>query len=405
MEAPVKIAFVTPWYGADIPGGMEAETRRTAVHLHQAGLRVEVLTTCIKEFLSDWGKNFYKPGNEEIDGVMVRRFPVAERDAQAFDAVNWRLMNNLPITAAQERTYIEEMFRAPALYRYLAENSRDYLFFFIPYMFATTYFGGQICPTRSVVIPCLHDESYARLGIYKEVLPAMRAMILHSEAELHLANRLFGPADGQFRELVGEGVDSDWQADGARFCARYNLDRPFVLYAGRRDAGKNVPLLLDYWRRYVLAEGRDNLLVLIGPGDISIPAGMESSVVDLGFVPAQDKLEAHAAATLLCQPSLNESFSLVVMDSWVAGRPVLVHGRCDVTRDHCQKSNGGLYFTNYDEFAATLNYLFDHPELAKGMGQNGRRYVLNNFQWPVIVEKFQLLIQKILKGQVTGNAS
>jgi glycosyltransferase involved in cell wall biosynthesis len=87
------------------------------------------------------------------------------------------------------------------------------------------------------------------------------------------------------------------------------------------------------------------------------------------------------------------------MESWVAGRPVLVHGRCAVTREHCQKANGGLYFTDYEEFASTLNYLLDRPDVAVAMGQNGRRYVLDNFRWPVIIERYRHLIRTILEEE------
>jgi glycosyltransferase involved in cell wall biosynthesis len=403
MESDVKIAFVTPWYGPEIPGGMEAETRRTAVHLHKAGFQVEVLTTCIREFLSDWAVNFHRPGVEEIDGIMVRRFPVGKRNRQAFDAVNLRLMNNLPITPEQERTFLEEMFRVPELYHYIAGHAQQYIFFFIPYLFPTTYLGGQICPERSVVVPCLHDESYARLSVHRQVLPAVRAMILFSEAELRLADRLYGPPQGQLRRCLGGGVDTDFRADAGRFRRTYGVEGPFVLYAGRRDAGKNVPLLLDYWHRYILAGRRDLKLVLIGSGSVAVPPEIEDSVVDLGFVPAQSKGDAYAAATLLCQPSVNESFSVVIMESWVAGRPVLVHGRCAVTREHCQKANGGLYFTDYEEFASTLNYLLDRPDVAAAMGQNGRRYVLDNFQWSIIVAKYGQIINQLIAEINHGN--
>lgn len=51
-----RLTFVTPWFGPDIPGGMEAETRRTIAHLQAAGFTVDVLTTCIRDFHADWGK-------------------------------------------------------------------------------------------------------------------------------------------------------------------------------------------------------------------------------------------------------------------------------------------------------------------------------------------------------------
>jgi len=107
----MKIAFVTPWYGPEIPGGMEAETWRTVTRLRRAGYDVEVLTTCIRDFFADWSKNYHKPGTAVVDGVPVRRFKVQKRDRAAFDAVNRQLMQGKAISAAEERVYVTEMFR------------------------------------------------------------------------------------------------------------------------------------------------------------------------------------------------------------------------------------------------------------------------------------------------------
>jgi glycosyltransferase involved in cell wall biosynthesis len=395
----MKIAFVTPWYGPDIPGGAETETRRTAVYLNRAGYDVEILTTCIHHFQADWGKNYHKPGVTMVEGVTVRRFPVQKRDKSAFDAVNWRLMQNLAISPEEEQIYIQEMFRAPALYEFIECHCQDYIFFFIPYMFASTYFGVQICPERSVVIPCLHDESYAYLDIYRHTLPKVNTMIFQVESERLLANKLFGAESEQIRSVVGTGVDTDFLFNGERFRQKYGLTDPFMLYVGRKDRGKNTHLLLAHWNRY-MQEYQDGIkLILIGPGKIDIPEAVTDSVIDLGFVPAGDKYDAYAAAEILCQPSTNESFSLVIMESWLTETPVLVNGRCTVTREHCQRSNGGLYFSNYDEFATTTNYLMANPGTARRMGQNGRQYVLDYYQWPTIVEKYRQIIDSIENGE------
>jgi glycosyltransferase involved in cell wall biosynthesis len=388
-----KIAFVTPWFGPDIPGGSEAEARRTAQHLHEAGFEVEVLTTCIKDFYGDWGKNYHRPGVEQVNGLPVRRFPVLPRDKAAFDQVNWRLMNGLPITAEQEQTFINEMICVPTLYDFMRQNAASYLFIFIPYMFATTYWGAQVCPQHSLVIPCLHDESYAHLKIFKEVLPQVKAMAFFVEAEQAVAHRLYTSGPQQMRQVVGAGVDVDFTADSHRFRQKYQLNHPFLLYVGRREMGKNTPLLLQYWQQYRCQTARELKLVLIGPGQINVPP--DADVLDLGFVPVQDKYDAYAAADIFCMPSINESFSIATMESWLTGTPVLVHGHCAVTHEHCVKSNGGLYFTNYDEFAATVDFLLDNPHLAQQMGKNGRQYVLDNFQWPTVIAKYKQLIVTI----------
>jgi glycosyltransferase involved in cell wall biosynthesis len=253
-------------------------------------------------------------------------------------------------------------------------------------MFATTYRGVLAAPQRAIMIPCLHDESYAYLDIYKPVFEQARGLILHTRAEMALASRLYHFRDDAAR-LLGEGVDTHRVADGPRFQHTYGLDR-FLLYAGRKDAGKNVPLLVDYFCRYKEIYPGDLKLVLIGDGTTPVPARHEHDVIDLGFVPVQDKYDAYGAALALCQPSLNESFSRVIMESWLAEKPVLVHERCAATRDHCLAGGGGLFFDSFTDFIGCLDYLQHNPERAQRMARNGRQYVLANYTWDRIVKKY-----------------
>lgn len=395
-EKQTKIAFVTPWYGRGIPGGAEAVAYQTSVRLAARGWPVEVLTTCIKDFYGDWGKNHHRPGVSVAEGVTVRRFPVEKRDKVAFDQINYSLMQNIPISAADERTFIEQMIRAPQLTAYIQQHHNEYVFLFIPYMFTTTYMGAQIAPERSVLIPCIHDEAYARLAIYQEIIPQAHSLMMHSAAELRLANALFSAAREQPRPVVGVGVETNYEADGARFRRKYGLgDSPFVLYVGRREMGKNVPLLIEYFQRYVQQGNEQVKLVLVGPGEVNIPAEIESYIIDCGFVPLQDKYDANAAATVICQPSVHESFSISLMEGWLGGAPALVHADCDVTREHCQAANGGLYFANYPEFAATLTYLLTHPEEAQLIGRQGLKYVHTHFAWDVVLDKYEQVIQQV----------
>jgi glycosyltransferase involved in cell wall biosynthesis len=391
------ISFVLPWFGPDLPGGAEAEARRTIARLQAAGTPVEVLTTGTRDLYADWGKNYHPAGVSQVNGITVRRFPVESRDRQAFDRLNVRLMNNLPIGRDDERVFLEQMIRAPQLTEFIRREAADRLYVYLPYMFSTTYAGILAAPERSVLIPCLHDESYARLAIYQEMFAAARAQVYHTAAEQALADRLFAAPPEQIRVVLGEGVNTDQQADAAHFRRTFGLDGPFVLYAGRREAGKNTPLLLDYWARYWGTEGRARgvKLVLIGPGEVTIPPTAAEGIVDLGFVSAQEKTDAYAAAAVFCLPSVNESFSIVLMESWLAGTPALVHAGCAVTVEHARRANGGLYFAGYDEFAATLTYLLDNPATAEQMGLQGRAYVLANYRWDVIIPRYQALLAKV----------
>jgi glycosyltransferase involved in cell wall biosynthesis len=383
----MKLAFVIPWFGLEIPGGAEAACRTTVRYLHEAGLEVEVLTTCIKEFRSDWGQNYHRPGCTTLEGIPVRRFQVGRRDCRAFGRLNARLMKGLPITEDEETLFLQGMFCCDALVEFLRSHRHEYVYFFIPYMFPTTYWGTLACPERAVLVPCLHDESYAYLNIYQAMFAQARGVVFHSQAEQALAEQLYSlrPDAGV---LVGSGLPTHFQTDPDRFRNKYGVE-DFVLYAGRRDEGKNVPLLVDYFCRYKELCPTELKLVLLGDGPVQIPPDHAEDIVDLGFVPVQDKWDAYAAARVLCQPSLNESFSIVLMEAWLAQTPVLVHEQCAVTREHCLASSGGLYFSSLADFIGCLDYLRANRELARRLARNGRQYVLANYRADRIVHKYR----------------
>ena len=386
-----KIAFVTPWFGMDIQGGAEAEARELALHLKEAGEVVEVLTTCVKAFNSDWNKNFHKEGAYNENGLTVRRFAIDKRDSAAFDTVNAKLMNNIKINRSEEEVFLRNMVNSTKLYDYMNKHEDEYsVFVFIPYMFGTTYYGCQICPEKSILIPCFHDESYFYMEHFKEVFSSVAGIAYNAAPEKTLTEKYY-PLGGQVKQIVmGIGMNTEQTGDAEGFRQKYGIEEPFILYAGRKDKGKNVDTLLQYFSEYKRRNKRHKKLklVMIGGGSIVIPEEIKEDVVDLGFVPAQDKYDAYSASALLCQPSKHESFSYVIMESWLAGRPVLVSAQCEVTKNFCKEADGGLWFKDYFDFEGAVSYLFTHTEISKGMGKQGKKYVIDNFSWEAIVEKY-----------------
>ena len=396
-----KIGFVIPWYADGIPGGAEMELREVAGHLHSAGVPLEILTTCVKEFGSDWSRNYYKEGlDKTVNGITIRRFKARKRDTAAFDAVNAKLMSRTPVTPEEEDVFLSEMVNSPDLYEYMSAHTEEYsLFVFIPYMFGTTYNGAKLLPHKSVLIPCFHDEAYAYMSRFKELFPQTAGMVFNARPESELAERLYGFSKSGTRTIVmGIGMDTDIVPDPAAFREKFGIKEQFILYAGRKDEGKNVHTLVKYFAEYLRRhEDTDLRLVLIGGGEIALPQELVRSgrIVDLGFVDRQDKYNAQGAAEFLCQPSKNESFSLVIMESWLCGRPVLVHEDCAVTRNFASESNGGLYFGNYFEFEGCTDYIISNKNTAWKMGSNGRDYVRKNFDWDVIVDKYKRFFEEI----------
>jgi len=384
----MKIAFVAPFCGSKAAGGAESECLNTAIHLARAGCEVEILTTCALDLQHNWNVNYYRQGSSQESGVFFRRFRTEGTDLTQLFSLNNKLLKGEILSASEEEQFIAMHVNSFGLYRYIAENESMYDWIcFIPYLFGTTFFGSMLCPKKAVLIPCFHNESYARMKVFSDLFNRVSKVVFHTKAEEVLANELYGSLKEKSL-LIGEGVETNFASDDDRFRKKYEIKDPFILYAGRKDRTKNIHTLIHYFSMYK-ENNRNNLrLIMIGPGQLPIPSNMKENILDFGFVPEQDKKDAYSAASIFCQPSLNESFSIVMMEAWNCSIPCLVHGGCSVTSEHVVDSGGGLYFTNYDEFEGCLNYFLSNSDMTLLMGRAGREYVQECFSWNKIVKRY-----------------
>ena len=378
------LAFVCPRYGTEVLGGAETVVREMAERLHARGYAVEILTTCAVDHHT-W-ENHYDAGMAFVNGIAVHRFPIQRGDARRQRALGDLIGAGAATSLEEQETWLNEGFRSSGLFHHLMDHhDRYHTIILTPYMFWTTYACAQIAPHKNVLRPCLHDEVFARLDIYKPIFRDARGIIFNTEPEAEIARSLFELPRNT--EVVGEGIEVPSDADPERFRRETGIEGEFVLYAGRREWGKNVDVLAEFFARYVHRTRREDLrLVLIGRGEVKIPKEIRHLVVDLGFVSDQVKHDAHAAATVVCQPSLWESFSRLVMESWMGGTPVLAYDACEVTVHHVRSSEGGLLYSDATSFEVALSLLLDQPELRERMGANGRRYVLERYRWDDVID-------------------
>jgi glycosyltransferase involved in cell wall biosynthesis len=395
------ITFVVPWYGEQVAGGAEVQARRLAEELCARGIAAEVFATTAGGLNTDWSAPAYPAGSDLVNGVPVRRFAVRPRNAAAFDALNLRLLRGERLSLLEEAVFVREIIGSDELEAAIAAEAVQRLYIFTPYMFGTSYWGAR-ATQRPYLIPCLHDEPYAMMQLYAQLFETASGLLFYSPAEQRLARQLYDLPPERLRWLGG-GIETDLRGDAARFRRSYSIKGPFLLYAGRRDPTKNTPLLFDYLRRY-RAEGGTLRLVCIGGSGQPVPPDLLASgaVLDLGFVPVQDKYDACAAASVLCQPSRNESFSIVIMEAWVCGTPVLVHSDCAVTREFAELSGGGLHFRSYAEFVGCLEWLATHPDEARRMGAAGGGYVRRHFTWEAVLARLLGFLQQAEARPRTG---
>ncbi|MCA1691737.1 MAG: glycosyltransferase family 4 protein [Actinobacteria bacterium] len=382
-RSPLRLAIVIPRYGTTIVGGAELHARLLAQHLSAAGHAVDVLTTCAVSHYT-W-HNELPAGPVQDGAIVVRRFPVDERDPGVHAELEGAIVRGLPLSREEERLWLRNGVASSAMEEELEREGDRYDYVLaMPYLFGTTYFAYAANPERTLLIPCLHDEPYARLRVVADMLRGARGVLFNAQPEAELGTRLSGSVPRQ--AIVGLGFEPEEPADTAAFRRRHNLDGPFVLAVGRREGGKNTPLLFEYFLRYKERHPGALRLVSAGSGDVPVPK--RPDMVDLR--PDWSERDAmYRASTVFCQPSVNESLSIVMMQAWLAQRPVLVHTGGVVTRDHCVRSNGGLWFSNYAEFESTLDRLLADPELRAGLGSNGSAYVRTTYSWEAVLARFE----------------
>ena len=213
-----------------------------------------------------------------------------------------------------------------------------------------------------------------------------RRVLANSPAERELALRLYDLPPEQVL-VAGEGIDLAALGDGAGFRERRGLAGPLLMYAGRGGLGKNLPLLLSYLREYHARRGTPLRLIRSGRDRLDLPPALRDLVLDLGDLSVQERHDAYAAADLFVQPSVHESFSIVLMEAWLQGTPALVHGDCAVTRQFAEASGGGMHFRSFGEFAAALDMLLASAALRAELGRRGRAFVLEHCRWDEVARR------------------
>jgi glycosyltransferase involved in cell wall biosynthesis len=385
------IAFVVQRYGRDIAGGSEALARAIAGRL-SASHEVTVFTTCAKDYVS-W-RNELPPGEQEEGGVRVRRFPVEEeRDLAAFNAFAEPLYAR-PRTREEEVEFLRRQGPCvPSLVDALrAEKDRFAAVVFFTYLYYPTYWGLRAAPERSVLVPTTHDEPPLAFGIYREVFGLPRAFAFLTPAERELVGARFGTG-GRPAVVAGMGVDVGEPGDVASFRARHGLSGPYAIYAGRIDAGKGCDAMLRHHERY-RGEGKGAAgLALIGR--LAMPEPRQEGVRYLGFLSEGDKATALAGALAVVCPSPYESLSIVLLEGLALGTPGLVNAESAVLREHCLRSNAGLFYEDGDEYAAAMDLLARDGRLRAAMGANGRRYVEREYRWSVVLDRWRFLLAAV----------
>jgi glycosyltransferase involved in cell wall biosynthesis len=394
----VKLAVVVQRYGAAINGGAELHARYVAERLARHA-DVEVLTTCASDYVT-W-RNELRPGVETINGIPVRRFPVRHaRDAGRFGRWSARVFDETHSVGDELAWLDAEGPSSPRLIRYLAASRERYdHFLFFSYRYYHAYHGARAVADRAVLVPTAERDPAVGLGLFGPLFRGVRALMYNSFEERDLITAVSGN-DRVPGVVVGVGSEVPERPEAARFRRKYGIDRRFAIYVGRIDENKGCPELFSHFGRYTRRERDPLQLVLCGNSILPIPDSPH--VRHLGFVSDEDKFDGMAAADLLVMPSYFESLSMVTLEAWALGKPVLANGACDVLVGQCLRSNAGLFYRGYDEFVEALGWFGRHPDGARALGANGADYFRRHYTWPVVEKKYMDMFERLSREKAPG---
>jgi glycosyltransferase involved in cell wall biosynthesis len=385
----VNLCFVIQRYGLESPGGAETHCRWLASRLARTH-RVEVVTTCARDY-TDWS-NHYPAGASEILGIKVTRFPVDRPRSERLFALYSDIVFRDHHTSEDEEEWVDQNGPfAPALVEALPSMGHVDLFVFYSYRYYTTFRGLPAVAGRAVLVPTAEDDRAIRLPVFRRVFQAPRGLIYLTPEEQALVESAGG--NGVPSVVVGSGVDISARWRDADVRGKFALSDPYVVYVGRIDRNKGVDRLLDYYRELAREWPAAPTLVLAGTPTLRVPP--DPKVRHVGVVSEEEKHALIAGAAALVMPSAYESLSLSVLEAWALGRPVLVNAECRVLEGQCVRSNGGLFYRGYAEFAPALRMLVERADLQEGLGAAGRAYVAREYDWDIVERRADSFLEQI----------
>lgn len=391
--ADTRLCFVVQRYGLEVAGGAEQHCRWLAGRLARS-YAVQVVTTCALDYV-EW-RNHYPPGRDVVDGVPVTRYPVRRPRSERRFALASDLVFHDEHSLADERAWVEENGPySPELVRALPDMRHVDLFVFYCYRYYQTFFGLPLVAERSLLVPTAEEDPAIELPVFRGLFQSARGFLYLTPEERSLVEGASGNASRP-HAVIGTGLQAPSGWEGIDLAARFSLSEPYLLYVGRIDRNKGVDRLVEYYSR--LAADAPDLppLVLVGKPVLDLPKHPRTRA--LGFVSEAEKHALMARCDVFLMPSPYESLSIVALEAWALGRPVLANAACRVLEGQCLRSGGGLFYRGYAEFAEALQLLVARPDLRDALGRAGQAYVRREYDWEIAESRTRALIDSLVGG-------
>ena len=247
-----------------------------------------------------------------------------------------------------------------------------------------------------VLLPHLHveDRYYHWLSYVKALRQASTVLVAPAAAKHLYLDKLGGVASTL---IQGGGIDTaefemDVEQYRMAFREKHNSVEPFFLVLGRKSGAKQYSLVIE-----AIAKAREIYpslqLVMIGSDEDG--AVINAAYVDyLGAQPREVVLGALFECVGLANMSHSESFGIVILEAWMAGKPVAVNRNCLAFQELVvHKENGWLCATVEDLVDAFVEML-GSEEVRFVMGSAGRKRA-EEFTWSAVTASIEDALKRV----------
>ena len=382
-----KILFVIGAFGKRVRGGAERFVFELANELSQRGADLEVWTTDSSEVV---GRKPDLSAEEDVGlSFKVRRFAVNHKMERWFN-----LVHRLMVRPVHYRTWKQTLWKRTNIYgagmREALESEGQHfdVIHLFHYLHGTSHRLSGIFPEKTLLHPFIHDEALLYNPIMRELFAGVRGVTCNTVTCSQLA---LGASCGLAPSLyipIGNGVERRNFPTNSLF--EIPFAGPYLVFLGRMIAEKNLDQLFAWHERLLQEDGEAPALLCVGHGPLQTHTifQRQQRVAHMAWVGEDDKAQILSHALALVQLSKLESFSLVIMEAWLQGAPVIVHKQSPALLEHIEASQGGGFaVASYSEYATAVRALCHASERAH-RGKLGQAYVEKKFNWNQVCQNY-----------------
>jgi glycosyltransferase involved in cell wall biosynthesis len=385
----LRILHVVPTYlPAWRHGGPILAVHGLCKALAARGHAVTVLTTNLH---GDETLNVPVGAPVRIDGVEVRYFPVRPPRRLYFAPELRRAVRES--VAGYDLVHLHSVFLWPTTAAARAAERAG-----VPYVLSPR---GMLVPELMRARGRWRKRAWMVLA-ERRTIERAAAVHMTSALEAEEAARLGLQLPAAF--VVPNGIEPEpWTGNGSLLSPsvrRLLAGDPFLLFLGRLSWKKGLDRLIPAMARVPGASlaiaGNDEEDLRPALERLAGEAGVADRVAFLGPVHGPDKAALLHGAAALVLPSRSENFGNVVLESWGAGRPVVVTPEVGLAQT-VRELDGGIVVTA--DLGEALREILADPHRRAAMGERGAAAVRERFGWPAVAEEMEEVYHHLMKGR------